>query len=136
MYKYKNSFLYCYSHAHLLDLKNDHTAIKFDDLAFMETLVGNNYLSYHALEKRTSCYLAKPLEAFEGLLEDDEPISFSNLFDIDLSDTTKEQREQIEKAKDIFHNTEFDFGFSEISKLPSEIEKPLRKILPFGVSKC
>jgi hypothetical protein len=119
----------------LLDLKNDHTDIKLDDLAFMETLVGDNYLSYHALEKRTSCYLAKPLEAFEGILEDDEPISFSNLFDIDLINSTKEQRDQIEKAKDIFHNTEIDLGFSEINILLPDIEKPLRKILPFGVSK-
>lgn len=135
LHQYKSSFLYCYSHAHMLDLKNDATDLKYDDLAFMETLVDDNYLSYHAMEKRTSCYLAKPLEAFEGIQKDDTPISFSNLFDLDLSFATEEQRKQITKAKDIFYNQQFDFGFSKIQKLPPELEKPLSKVLPIGVSK-
>lgn len=133
LYRYKASFLYCYSHAHMLDLKNDTTEIKSDELAFMETLVGDNYLSYHAIEKRTSCYLAKPLEAFEGIENDTEPISFSNLFDLDLNYATDEQREQFTKARDILFNQKFDFGFSKIQELPTDLEEPLRKVLPGGV---
>ncbi|MBS1783047.1 MAG: hypothetical protein JSS78_08260 [Bacteroidetes bacterium] len=72
--------MFCYSHAHLLDLKNDKTDIKYKELKFFEQLVGDNYLSYHATEKRTSGYLAKPLEAFKDVEIDDEPISFTNLF--------------------------------------------------------
>lgn len=47
----KHHFLFCYSHAHLLDLKNDKTDIKYKELEFIEQLVGDNYLSYHATEK-------------------------------------------------------------------------------------
>ncbi len=58
--KNKDQFIFCYSHGHLLDLKNDKTETKFSELDFIETIVDDNYLSYHATEKRTSCYLAKP----------------------------------------------------------------------------
>ncbi len=98
----KHHFLFCYSHAHLLDLKNDKTDIKYKELEFIEQLVGDNYLSYHATEKRTSCYLVKPLEAFKYVEIDDEPISFTNLFDdLDLSFATEEQKEQIHFAKNL-----------------------------------
>jgi hypothetical protein len=130
---YKKSLLFCYSHAHLLDLKNDKTDIKYAELEFMETLVCDNYLSYDTSEKRTSCYLVKPREAFVDIDIEDEPISFSNLFDIDLSSATEEQREQIAKAKDLFTNQKIDFGFSQISNLPEELSEPLRKVLPIGI---
>lgn len=51
LYDYKQNSLFCYSHAHLLDLKNDKTDIKFQELKFIETLVDDNYLSYHAIDK-------------------------------------------------------------------------------------
>src|SRR5688572_7873024 len=98
-----NDFLFCYSHGHMLDLKNDKTDIKYKELEFMETLVKDNYLSYHALDKKTSCYLAKPLVVFKDLEEEpNTDISFTNLFDdIDLDSLTEEQRQQIAKAKDV-----------------------------------
>src|ERR1035437_1878952 len=135
LYRSKNNFLYCYSHAHLLDLKNDKTDIKYKELEFIETIVNDNYLSYHAIEKRTSCYLAKPLEAFKDVDEEDESISFSNIFnDIDLNYATEEQREQLAKAKGILTNQKLDFGFSQIQNLPEDIASPLKKILPIGIS--
>jgi hypothetical protein len=131
----KEMFLFCYSHGHLLDLKNDKTDIKYRELDFIETLVKDNYLSFHAIDKRTSCYLAKPLEAFRDIEEDDEPISFKNLFDdIDLSSATDEQRKLLENAKDLFYNQKLDFGFSQIVDLPDDISAPLKKVLPIGVS--
>ena len=36
LYKNKNNFLYCYSHGHLLDLKNDKTDIKYKELEFIK----------------------------------------------------------------------------------------------------
>lgn len=123
--------MYCYSHAHLLDLKNDKSDIKKDDLAFMETLVGDNYLSHHALEKRTSCYLAKPLEAFADIEQDDMPISFSNLFDFDLSFATEEQKLQLEDAKDILFNQKLDFGFSQIQNFASRYCRTIKQYLNF-----
>ncbi|HNY44564.1 MAG TPA: hypothetical protein PKH15_07730 [Bacteroidales bacterium] len=134
LYSQKNNFLFCYSHGHLLDLKNDKTDIKYRELEFIESLVGDNYLSYHAIDKRTSCYLAKPLEAFKDV-EEEEPISFCNLFDgIDLSIATEEQKVQIEKAKDLFTNQKIDFGFSQIQDIPDDISAPLKKVLPIGIS--
>lgn len=131
----KEMFLFCYSHGHLLDLKNDKTDIKYRELDFIETLVKDNYLSYHAIDKRTSCYLAKPLEAFKDIESEDEPISFKGLFDdIDLSFATEEQRKQLENAKDLFQNQKLDFGFSQIEDLPDDISAPLKKVLPIGVS--
>lgn len=127
----KDKFLYCYSHGHLLDLKNDRTDIKYRELEFIETLVGDNYLSYHAIDKKTSCYLVRPIEAFKDIEKEEEPISFLKLFDdLDLSFATPEQREQIEKAKDLFTNQKLDFGFSQMQDLPEDISQSLRKILP------
>ena len=63
--KYKENFVFFFSHAHIRDKINDKTNFKFEDFEFMATLVGNNYLSYHALDKRTSFYLATPSEVFE-----------------------------------------------------------------------
>ena len=136
LYSQKDNFLYCYSHGHVLDLKNDKTDIKYQELEFIETLVKDNYLLYHAIDKKTSCYLAKPLEAFKDVNEEDEPISFSSLFDdINLSHATEEQKDQIAKAKDLFTNQKFDFGFSQIQDLPEDISASLKKVLPI-TSNC
>lgn len=131
----KDNFLFCYSHGHMLDLKNDKTDIKYKELEFMETLVRDNYISYHALDKKTSCYLAKPLEAFKDVeQETDTDISFTNLFDgFDLESLTEGQRQQVVKAKDVFTNQKLDFGFFNMEGLTEELKKPLSKILPIGV---
>ncbi|MEO7990980.1 MAG: hypothetical protein ABI663_15640 [Chryseolinea sp.] len=136
LYNNKQNFLYCYSRGHLLDLKNDKTEIKYKELEFIETLVGDNYISYNAVAKKTSCYLATPKEVFKDIEEeDDDPISFNNLFDdLDLDSATEEQREQITRAKEIFTNQKFDFGFSNLSELSDELKGPLGKMLPIGKS--
>lgn len=131
--KNKDHFIFCYSHGHLLDLKNDKSEIKFSELDFIETIVDDNYLSYHATENRTSCYLAKPREAF-GDIEDDTEIAFATMFDnLDLELVTPEQKEQIKLAKDLFTNEKIDFGFLQIQDLPDDIKNPLSKILPVGL---
>ncbi len=133
--KYKDDFLYCFSHAHMLDLKNDKTEIKFKELEFMETLVDDNYLSYHAIEKRTSCYLATPTETFKGN-ENEEKLSFENVFDtIDTSYLTNEQKVQFQKAKEILTTQTLDFGFLQTNNLSEEILTPLSKILPIDTPK-
>lgn len=58
--------------------------------------------------------MAKPKEAFADVEIEDEPISFSNLFDFDYSFATDEQIKQIELAKDLFYNQKIDFGFSQL----------------------
>ncbi|MBN8837685.1 MAG: hypothetical protein J0I09_10515 [Sphingobacteriia bacterium] len=135
LYSNKKNFLYCYSHGHLLDLKNDPSDIKYKELEFIETLVGDNYLSYHAANKTTSAYLAKPLEAFKDVEIEEEPFSLTNLFDnIDLSLTTPEENEKIALAKDALLNHKLDFGFLQSEVIAGEQNKILSKVLPFGNS--
>jgi len=131
----KDRFLYCYSHGHLLDLKNDKTDIKYKELDFMESLVGDNYLSYHALDKRTSCYLARPNEAFKDIDVEDEPFSIASIFeDIDLSYATPEQAEQLKNATDILKNQKLDFGFLQNQEIPKELNETIGKFLPVGLN--
>ena len=130
LYENKTNLLFCYSHAHLLDLKNDKTQIKYRELEFIETLVNDNYLSYHALDKNTSCYLAKPSEAFADVDVQDEPIDMSKIFDFDNSLLSPQEREQFTAAKDVLANLKFDFNIFGQSVLEEEVSNPLSKILP------
>lgn len=131
LYDYKSNGIFCYSHAHLLDLKNDKTDIKYDELKFMETIVDDNYLSYHAIDKYTSCYLVKPLESFADIDVDEEEFDISSIFNLDNSLMTKEQSENIETAKKLFTDFKFDFSFLK-QNLPEDADDSLNKILPFG----
>lgn len=130
----KDKFLFCYSHGHLLDLKNDKTDIKYKELEFIEKLVRDNYLSYHAIDKKTSCYLVKPSNAFKDMEEYDKPISFATLFEnIDLTFLTEEQKEYVQQAKSFISNEMFDFGFTQKIDLPAEIPDSIKTILPIGM---
>lgn len=126
----RDDFLFCYSHAHLLDLKNDLTNKKYDELDFMETIVRDNYLQYADSEKSTSCYLAKPGEAFRSIDWNDSFPSLASLFDgIDLSLATQEQKDKLDQANKML-NTKLDFGFPGADVLPEDIAAQLGKILP------
>ena len=130
----KDKFLYCYSHGHLLDLKNDKTDTKYTELDFISKLVSDNYLTYHATEKRTSCFLAKPIEAFEDVDVDDEPLSLASLFDeLDLNLATPDQSNtklNLQKNPQLIR--QIDFGFPQLEDIPKEFLEPLKKILPIG----
>lgn len=134
LYAYKDSFIFCFSHAHLLDLKNDKTDIKYSELEFMETLVKDNYLAYDPIQKRTACFLEKPSEAFKDTDVEETPFSFSNFFsDIDLSFATQEQKEQILVARNVLENQKIDFNFPQMADIPEELQKPFGSIFPIGV---
>lgn len=124
--------LFCYSHAHLRDLKNDKTNIKYSELKFMDSIVNDNYLSYHAIEKKTSCYLARPLEAFEDVEKETEDFDFSSIFDFDTSELNPEDQEKFENAKTILSETKLDFNFPEMENLDSSITDPIKNLLPIG----
>lgn len=132
--KYKSTLLYCYSHGHLLDFKQDKSDKKFADLDFIETLVDDNYISYNGMDKYTSCYLAKPREAFEGLGEDTK-IDFKSIFDLDTSILPLEQQQQFATAKNFLLNYEFDFSFAAANPLPDDAKNALSKFLPVTKSK-
>jgi hypothetical protein len=79
-------FSFFFSHAHILDKKKDKTLEKYTDLEFMETIVKDNYLSYHALDKISSIYLATPRQVFDdedsikGIGEDLNDFFLKNIF--------------------------------------------------------
>jgi hypothetical protein len=131
----KRHLLFCYSHAHLLDLKNDKTEIKYDELAFMSQIVDDNYISYDAIEKSTSCYLASPQEAFAQIDSEDDVISFSGLFEnINLDYATPEQAAQIESAKRMLTEPSSLFDFSALQDLPEEQKSLFNRLVPSGNS--
>ncbi len=133
--KYKSILLYCYSHGHLLDFKQDKTDKKYDDLDFIETLADNNYISYNGIEKHTSCYLAKPREAFEQLDDDfDFNFDFNSLFEIDITGLPIDKKLEFEKAKNFLLNYEFDLSFSAMDYLPDDAKIALSKFIPFSKS--
>ena len=98
----------------------------------MDSIVNDNYLSYHAIEKKTSCYLARPLEAFADVENETDDIDFSSIFDFDTSDLNPEDQEKFENAKTLLTNTKLDFNFPGMENLDSSITDPLKNILPFG----
>lgn len=133
--KQHKTSLFCYSHAHLMDLKSDRTDIKYAELEFMESIVQDNYLSYHALEKKTSCYLAKPLEAFKQVEEDTDHIDFSSLLDFDTSDLKIEDQVKLDMAKSVLTEKFLDFGFLKDTNVDSQTFSSLSRILPNDLPK-
>jgi hypothetical protein len=124
--------LFCYSHAHLLDLKNDKTSIKYSELGFIDTIVNDNYLSYHPIEKKTSCFLVRPLEAFADVEEDSDEIDFSSILNFDTSNLSTEDKEKIDAVKTLFLDKKLDFNFPELNNIDPEITDSLSKLLPQG----
>lgn len=130
----KSNHIYCYSHAHLQDLKNDKTDIKYEELEFMEKIVDDNYLQYDSSSKDAFCYLAKPITAFTEIENTkEEIIDFTTIFDdIDYSLLSKDQIEQFETAKNFLQNFKFDFNFMKLDEVSEELSEPLKKIVPFN----
>lgn len=127
----KQHLLFCYSHAHLLDLKNDKTPVKYDELAFMNQIVDDNYISYDSDIKNASCYLASPQESFAQIDSENDTISFSSLFeDIKLDFATPEQVAQIEKAKRVLTEPSALFNFSALQQLPEEQRILFNRLIP------
>lgn len=77
---YQNRLSFYFSIAHIRDKRKDQTTYKFDDFAFMEKIVGDNYLAYDPIEKRPGFYLATPTMVFENDDKDDLN-SLLNFFD-------------------------------------------------------
>lgn len=63
----KDKMLFTFSDAHLDDLKDSKTEFAYKDLELMGRYVKDNYFMHDLItEKKTTCYLATPLEAFKG----------------------------------------------------------------------
>jgi len=81
-----------FSKAHIEDLKNDKTEMKYKDLDFIKRIAGKNYLC-KCWKKPTNCYNVSPREAFKAAKE--ESIDF-NLKEILEHPLFKEKAKQVE----------------------------------------
>ncbi|SHG81785.1 hypothetical protein SAMN05444372_11072 [Flavobacterium micromati] len=124
LYRAASNNLFCYSHAHLLDLKNDTTNIKFAELEFMETLVADNYISYHGIEKKTSFYLAKPLETFASEINTVENIDITSLLSKDSEDLSELEKMRRDGIKNAMSNIKSNYGLLNPLELPYSSFKP------------
>ena len=93
---HKDEFIFFYSNAHLYDLQDDKTNMKYREMEFMQSVVDDNRLIYENF--RQEVMKQSPIDAFEtiGKMGD-----FSWLEDFDFSQITKEQRNIINNVVDI-----------------------------------
>lgn len=75
--EYKKNLSIFFSHAHIRDKLKDSSEYKFLDFSFMETLTGDNYISYDGSKNISNFYLATPLMAYTD--EYDTPNDFQSL---------------------------------------------------------
>ncbi len=99
---HKNEFIFLFSNAHLFDLKQDKTDIKFAEMEFIQSIVDSNRMVYDKTEEEDQPYLKvfkeSPLSAFD---EVGELGDFSWIEKIELSQLTEEQRNVINNIIDI-----------------------------------
>lgn len=114
---HKHNLSFIFSPAHIRD-KRKADERKIDYFKFMGTLVGNNHISYHALEKTTTMYLATPMMVYN----DDEPSGedTSNLLNSEAWDTIKE----------LFRVIPLPFETSKFKEIPEERKDLFGKMLP------
>lgn len=97
----KGHNIYLYSKAHLYDLSRDKSDYKFEDLKFIETVTGNNSLSYNHNDKK---FIYKHLS----------PTDFYNMYD--WSGTSTEdiinvlENNPFTNLKTIFQNMTLDLN--------------------------
>ncbi len=118
---YKHNLSFYFSPAHIRD-KRKADQRKIDYFKFMETLVGDNYISYHALEKKTSIYLATPMMVYN---DDDPSFEQSNILDDD-------ENEFLVPLKVLLKNTPALFDISKLNELPDESKELFSKMFPLG----
>lgn len=131
---YKSNLSFFFSQAHVRDKKKDSSPIKYDDFRFMESFTTDNYLSYHALDKNTTFYLATPLMAFE---DDETDITgdLSSIFKVFEPAEDDDPLVSVMKTFTTQHlfKTPLDLGVNLSGlEIPFEQRELLEKILPSG----
>lgn len=95
IYQYKDDFVFYFSEAHMMDLSKDMSEIKYQELDFMETIVGRNGLRFY--NNRPTFYSITPREGFEELMSI-EPFDFGKL---DLDNLTDDQILSMANSMDV-----------------------------------
>lgn len=106
---HKNEFIFLYSNAHLFDLQDDKTNIKYAEMEFMQSIVDGNRLIYESHKQEV--LKQSPREAFETIGKVGD---LSWLDNFDVSQITEEQRNAINNIVDISIKDvkgELDFGW-------------------------
>lgn len=93
---HKDEFIFFYSNAHLFDLQDDTTKIKYAEMDFMQTIVDGNRLIYE--DAKQVVMKQSPRDAFMNIGKVGD---ISWLENIDLSQITEEQRKAINNIIDI-----------------------------------
>lgn len=118
-----------FSIAHIRDKRKDQSGYKFLDFDFMETLTGDNYLSYDPIEKRTGLYLATPKMVYD---EDRPEEEYSSI--IDFFEPSEGDDELIRPLKTLFQTTlgSIPMGIDNnmFESLPEEQKKLVSSFLP------
>lgn len=106
---HRNEFIFLYSDAHLFDLQQDTTDIKYEEMDFMQSIVDGNHLIYNS--PHIGVIKESPRSSFENIAKVDD---FSWLNDCDFSRLTEEQYNVINNIiditiKDLRGELEFDW---------------------------
>ena len=100
---HKDEFIFLFSNAHLFDLKQDKTEIKYGEMEFIQSIVDSNRMVYDKHEEDEQPYLMvykeSPLSAFDRVGEMGDS---SWIEKIETSQLTEEQRNVINNLIDIF----------------------------------
>ena len=93
---HRDEFIFLYSNAHLFDLQQDMTDIKYEEMDLMQTIVDGNHIFF----ENPNIMVGKetPRSVFDNIAAIND---FSWLDNFDLSQITKEQREVINNIMDI-----------------------------------
>ncbi len=109
---HKDEFIFFYSNAHLFDLQDDKTDIKYSEMEFMQSIVDGNRLIYEPPKQEVM--KQSPRDAFEtiGKIGD-----FSWLENFDFSQITAEKRNAINNIVDIsIKDLKGELGFDWLTK--------------------
>lgn len=126
--KYGQRLSFYFSYAHIRDKHKDVTDHKFADFEYMKTIVGDNYLAYHPIDKKTSFYLATPRMVF-----DDNPLndmnSLPSLFEPaeEEDDLTKSHKAII---KGLFSAIPMPQSSMSYESLPEDQQKLMAQMFP------
>ena len=106
---HRDEFIFTYSNAHLFDLQQDTTDIKYDEMDFMQSIVDGNHIFYEY--PNIGVTKESPRSAFSNAAKADD---FSWLYNLDLSQITEEQCDAINNTidiaiKDLRGELEFDW---------------------------
>lgn len=109
---HEDEFIFFYSNAHLFDLQDDKTDIKYSEMEFMQSIVDGNRLIYEPPKQEVM--KQSPRDAFETIGKVGD---FSWLENFDFSQITAEQRKAINNIADIsIKDLKGELGFDWLTK--------------------